>query len=113
VNTGLFHQVLRVGQLPVIEVHVALRRRDIRVPQQAAGVFDPLLPADLRPAFVPGQVQDQVFRQPGLIPQPGIRPAEIRDGPLPPRRRQEDGALRASPEPMQVLVAGAFLLGFG
>ena len=49
---GLFYQILRVGQLPVVEVHVPLRSRDIRVPQQSPGGLDSLLPTDLRTAFV-------------------------------------------------------------
>ena len=37
---------------PPVQVHIALGRRDVRVPQQPAGVLDPLLAADLRPALV-------------------------------------------------------------
>jgi hypothetical protein len=54
---------LRLGKLLVVEVHVALRRRDIRVPQQPAGVFDPFLSADFRPAFVAGFSCQSVVRQ--------------------------------------------------
>jgi hypothetical protein len=33
VNTVLFYQILGVGQLPLVEVHVALGRRNVGVPQ--------------------------------------------------------------------------------
>jgi hypothetical protein len=39
-------------------------------PQQSASVFDPLLVADFRPAFVPRQIEHNVFRQPSLVTQP-------------------------------------------
>ena len=52
----LFHQVLCVRKLAIVEVHVALRRRNVGVPEQAAGVFDPLFAADFGPAFVAGQI---------------------------------------------------------
>jgi hypothetical protein len=42
------YHVLGVGQLSIVEVHVALSRPDIRVPEQPAGVFDFLLAADFR-----------------------------------------------------------------
>jgi hypothetical protein len=42
----LFHEILRVRKLAVVEVHVPLRRRDIRVPEQPAGVLDSLLTAN-------------------------------------------------------------------
>ena len=58
-NTTLFYQILRLRQFPVVQVHVPLSRADVRVAQQSAGVFDPLLPTDLRPALVAGQVQAQ------------------------------------------------------
>src|ERR1051326_6305880 len=52
---------------PVVKVHVPLRRADIRVPQQAAGVFDSLFPAELRPTLVAGLVEHQTLWQPGQI----------------------------------------------
>src|SRR5712691_5216336 len=58
VNTDpLFYQILRVRNLPLVEMQVPLGGRDIRVPQKPPGVFNPLLAADLRPAFMPGQIQ--------------------------------------------------------
>jgi hypothetical protein len=63
-------------------VHVALRRRDVCVPQQTTGVLDSLLAADFRPALVTGKVKHQIARQTGLIPKPWICAAQIRD--LPP-----------------------------
>jgi hypothetical protein len=60
------------------------------VAQQSADLLDPLFPADFRPALVPRQVQDQIAGQPGQIPQPGIRPAQIRNRPRLPSRKQED-----------------------
>ena len=71
--TILFDQILRVCQFAVIKVHVALRRRDVGVPQQPTGVFDPLLAADFRPAFVPGQVQHQIPGQASQVAEPGMR----------------------------------------
>jgi len=47
--TLLVYQILRVGQLFLVQVHVPLRRCDVRVTQQSAGVFDPLS----RQIFVP------------------------------------------------------------
>ena len=58
------------------------------MPQQATGVFDPLLPADLRPAFVTRKIQHQIPRQARQIAEAGIRAAEIRDSPRFPGRRQ-------------------------
>jgi hypothetical protein len=60
------------------------------VPQEPAGVFDSLLPADFRATLVPGQVQHQIPWQAGQITQPGIRTAQVRDGPRFPGRGQED-----------------------
>jgi len=60
------------------------------VPQQSPGVLDSLFPADFRPALVTCEVQDQIPRQSGQIPQPGVRPAEIRDGPRFPGGGKED-----------------------
>ena len=48
----LFHQILCFRKLPFVEVHVALSRLDVGVPQQPSGVLDSFLPADFRPAFV-------------------------------------------------------------
>jgi hypothetical protein len=62
------YQILRVRKLAVVEVHVPLRGRDIGVAQQPAGVFDSLLSADSRPAFMAGQVQHQISRQTGQVP---------------------------------------------
>jgi len=90
VNTDLFDQILGVGQFPVVQVQVPLRGRNVGVPQQSPGVFDPLRPADLRPAFVAGQVQNQIPRKTGHVPEPGIRPAEIRNAPRFPDRGQEN-----------------------
>jgi hypothetical protein len=42
----LFHQILRLRKLALVEMHVALRGRDIRVTEQPTGVFDPLFPAN-------------------------------------------------------------------
>jgi hypothetical protein len=60
------------------------------VAQQPAGIFDPLLPAVLRPAFVAGEVQHQIPRKTGQVPEPGIRPAEIRDAPCLAGRGEEN-----------------------
>jgi hypothetical protein len=84
------HEILRIRKLAFVEVHVPLSGRDIGVAQQSPGVFDSLLTADLRPAFVPGQVQNQIARQPRCVPQPGIRSAEIGNRPRLPGRREEE-----------------------
>jgi len=60
-----------------------------------SGHRTPWMPADLRPAFVPGQVQHQVAGQPGFVPQSRIRPAEVRDPPRLPGWREEDRPVRA------------------
>src|SRR5262245_8894212 len=77
----LLDQILRVSQFLVVEVHVPLSRADVRVPQQPAGVFDALLTANLRTAFVPGQVEHQIFGQPCIVSQPSVRSAEVLDAP--------------------------------
>jgi len=79
-------------------MQVPLGSRDVRVPQQSAGVLDPLLPANLRPAFVAGEVQHQIARKAGQVPEAGIRPAEVRDAPRLPRRGQEDRTFGAGPD---------------
>ena len=76
-------------------MHVPLGRRDIGVPQHATGELDPLLSANLRPALVPGQIQHQVPRQAGQVPQPGVRPAEIGDPSRFPSRGEKDRFLRS------------------
>ena len=43
-KTSLFHQILGVGQFPVVEMHVPLRGRNMGVPEQPAGEFDSLRP---------------------------------------------------------------------
>jgi hypothetical protein len=42
----LLDQILRVSQFPVVQAHVPLRSRDIRVAQEPAVVLDPLFPAN-------------------------------------------------------------------
>jgi len=86
----LLNQILRVRKFAVVQVHVALGRRDVRVSEQTAGELDPLLPADLRSAIVAGEVEDQIAGQAGFVAQSRIRPAEVCDPPCVPRRRQED-----------------------
>ena len=53
-------QILRIRQLPIVQVHVPLSRRDVGVPQQPARVLDPFLPTNLRAALVPRQRQHQI-----------------------------------------------------
>ena len=89
------YQVLRIGQLFLIQVHESLRRRNIRVTQQPPGVFDPLLAANLGPALMPGRIQHQIVRQAGLVPQPRISPAEVSHFPCPAGRGQENWSARA------------------
>ena len=70
---ALFHEILRLRKLAVVQVHVPLRGRDVGVARQSPGEFDSLLPADLRAAFVAGQIQHQIPRQAGQVPQPEIQ----------------------------------------
>src|SRR5712664_870371 len=97
-DTGLFYEILRVRQFPVVQMHVPLGRRDVRTSQQVPGVLDSLLTAKLRPAFVAGEVQYQSPRQTGHVTQPRIRPAEVGDLPRLARRRQEHRAFRPLPD---------------
>ena len=71
-------------------MHVPLGRRDVCVSQPPAGVLDSFLPANLRAAFVTRKVQHQITRKAGQIPEAGIRPAEILDGPRLACRREEN-----------------------
>ena len=70
-------------------MHVALRRLDVGVGKETTGIFDPLLAANLRPALMPRQVRHEIPRQPCQIPQPGVRPTEIRNGPCLPGRGED------------------------
>ncbi len=81
-NRWLFYQILCLRKLAVVQVHVPLRGTDVCVAQQAAGEFDPLLPADLRPAFVSGQVQDQIPWQASFVA--GVLPFGLDQYPLVP-----------------------------
>ena len=40
VNTGRFYQILCVRQFPVVQVHIPLRLRDVRMAQHPAGVLN-------------------------------------------------------------------------
>jgi hypothetical protein len=55
-------QILGVRQLRIVQVHLSLGRRDVRMPQKPTGKFDSLHPAGFRSAPVPGQVQKTLFR---------------------------------------------------
>jgi hypothetical protein len=59
---AVFYQVPRIRQLFLVQVHVPLRRRDVRVTQQPAGVLGPLLATDFRSKFMASQVQHQIAR---------------------------------------------------
>src|SRR5690349_12464025 len=69
-------------QFAIVQVHVALRRRDVCVPQQPASVFNPLQPADSRPAFVAGQIQHEIARELSNVAMSAIRATEILDAPF-------------------------------
>jgi hypothetical protein len=64
----LFHQILRVRKFAFVEVQVPLCSRDVGVPEQPAGVFDPLLPADFRGRQL-AVVSGQLLRRAGRIGQ--------------------------------------------
>src|SRR6266550_4240788 len=57
-------------------MHVPLGRRDVRMAEQPAGVLDALLPANLRAAFVAGQIQHQIPWQTGHVAEPRLKTAD-------------------------------------
>jgi len=67
----LLNEILRVRKPSVAEVHVALRRRSVRVPQERAGLLDPVFPADFRAKFVAGEIQHQISGQTSHVTRPG------------------------------------------
>ena len=88
-------EISRVGQFPVVEVHVPLRRADVGVAQQPPGIFDSLLPAGFRSALVARQIQNQIPWQAGVLSKAGVRPTEVGNAPALADWGQEHRAVRA------------------
>ena len=63
------YQILSLGQLFFVKVHVALGRADVRMTQKPASVFDSLEAANLRATLVSSKIEHQISRQAGFVAQ--------------------------------------------